>query len=87
MRNDYIARRRTRTLVVVVLVRVIPIQAVQYLDHVGIGIGPAKGVASSIEAQDQLLGLLNLFRAVAGAVPTSYAIRALSGRHVSDRIC
>lgn len=43
------------------LVGIMPVQLVQDLDDVGIGIGPAEGVSSAIEAENKLVRLLGLF--------------------------
>lgn len=38
-----------------------PVQLVQDLDDVGIGVGPTEGVSSAIEAENKLVGLFGLF--------------------------
>ena len=48
------------TLVVMELMRMMPVQLVQDLDNVSIGIGPTEGVSSAIEAENKLVGLSGL---------------------------
>jgi hypothetical protein len=46
------------TLVVVELVRVVPLKLMKQLDNVGVGVGPAEGVASAVEEEDEISPLL-----------------------------
>lgn len=50
------------TLVIMKLVGVMTVQFVQEFDNIGIGIGSAEGVPSTIEAKNKLVWLFGLFR-------------------------
>lgn len=53
---------RMLTLVVMELVAVMAVQFVQELHDIGVGIGPAEGVPSAVEAEDKLVWLFGLVR-------------------------
>lgn len=55
-------RTKHFTLVVMELVGIMTVQLVQELDDIGIGIGPAEGVPSTVEAKNKLVWLFGLFR-------------------------
>ena len=50
------------TLVVMKLVGIMTVQLIQEFDNIGIGIGPAEGVPSTVEAKNKLVWLFGLFR-------------------------